>query len=212
MFVLKIMEGSISDLTLQKRNKERVNVFIDGEYAFSLSLSHAARLKIGQSLAAQEIDKLLASDQIERAKEVAYRYLTYRPRSSVEVERHLIRKGFEQPVVDQVIERLVDLQLINDRSFAEYWVEQRETFKPRSRRALRYELYQKGINQELIDEVVSQVDELEAARRAAKKKVRPWNQLTEDEFLRKLGGFLGRRGFNYEIIKAVSHELWEETG
>ena len=69
------MEGSISDLTLQKRNKERVNVFIDGEYAFSLAISHAVRLRIGQSLAAEEIDNLLASDQIERAKELAYRYL-----------------------------------------------------------------------------------------------------------------------------------------
>jgi regulatory protein len=207
--------STVTDLTLQKRNKERLNIFLDGEYAFSLTISIASGLSIGKILTPSDIDRLQTEDAFEKAKQSAYRYLSFRPRSTKEIERNLSRKGFDETTVERVINRLFELELVNDRTFAQYWIEQRETFKPRGHRALRHELYQKGIDREIVDSVLILVDEESAARRAGQKKVRLWSQLPRDDFFKKMSSFLQRRGFNYEITRSVTNELWntiEEDG
>lgn len=203
--------GKITAITRQKRNKERVNIFIDGNYAFSLAEITAAWLKIGQELSPEDIARLDSEDAVEKAKQSAYSYLSYRPRSTAEVRQNLLKKEYDETVVEQVITRLTDLNLINDREFARYWIEQRETFKPRSQRALRQELYQKGIGRELIDEAVANVDEMAAAHKAAEKKAQRWIQLPREDFFSKMNGFLQRRGFNYAITKTVTEELWQSA-
>jgi regulatory protein len=159
-------------------------------------------------LTPEKVDSLKAADEVERAKASAYRYLSYRPRSIAELKRQLGNKGFNEDTIDQVVDRLSELELIDDLAFARYWVEQRETFKPRGRRALRYELYQKGIDREIVDIVVADVDETESAKNAARKKARLWRELPEDQFYEKLSNYLGRRGFPYEIVRNVTQELW----
>jgi regulatory protein len=203
--------GKITAITRQKRNKERVNIFIDGTYAFSLAEITAAWLKTGQELTPEDIARLDAEDAVEKAKQSAYRYLSYRPRSTAEVRQNLLKKEYDEPVVEQVLARLNELNLLNDRDFARFWIEQRETFKPRSQRALRQELYQKGISREIIDEAVSGVDETAAARKAAQKKAQNWNHLPRETFFSKMNGFLQRRGFNYAITKTVTEELWQSA-
>lgn len=214
---LTINEGNstITDLTLQKRDKERLNIFLDGEYAFSLALSVATGLSIGKNLTPSDIVRLQTEDAFEKAKQSAYRYLGYRPRSAKEIERSLIRKGFDENIVARVMDRLLELELVDDQTFAQYWIEQRETFKPRGHRALRHELYQKGVDRGIVDSVLITVDEEAAAWRAGQKKVRLWSQLPKDDFFKKMGSFLQRRGFKYETIRSVTIELWntiEEDG
>lgn len=203
--------GTITAITRQKRNKERVNIFIDGAYAFSLAEITAAWLKPGQELTPEDIARLDTEDAVEKAKQSAYRYLSYRPRSTAEVRQNLLKKEYDEAVIEQVLNRLTELNLLNDREFARYWIEQRETFKPRSQRALRQELYQKGLSRDIIDEEISSVDETAAARKAAQKKAQKWSHLPRETFFSKLGGFLQRRGFNYAITKTVTEELWQSS-
>ncbi len=188
-----------------------MNVYLDGEFAFGLSLMTAANLSIGQVLKPDEVEALKAADEVERAKASAYRYLSYRPRSIAELKRQLVNKGYKETTVDQVIDRLSELELIDDMAFARYWVEQRETFKPRGRRALRYELYQKGIDRQIVDMVVAEVDETVSAKKAARKKAKLWRELPEGQFYEKLGNYLKRRGFSYEIARSVTQEFWSST-
>ncbi len=188
-----------------------MNVYLDGEFAFGLSLMTAANLSIGQVLKPDEVEALKAADEVERAKASAYRYLSYRPRSIAELKRQLVNKGYKETTVDQVIDRLSELELIDDMAFARYWVEQRETFKPRGRRALRYELYQKGIDRQIVDMVVAEVDETVSAKKAARKKAKLWRELPEEQFYEKLGNYLKRRGFSYEIARSVTQEFWSST-
>jgi len=203
--------GTITAITRQKRNKERVNIFIDGRYAFSLAEITSAWLKTGQQLSPDDIARLDTADSIEKAKQSAYRFLSYRPRSTAEIRENLLKKEYDETIVEQVLARLAELNLLNDREFARYWIEQRETFKPRSQRALRHELYQKGVSRDIIDEAVSTVDETAAARKAAQKKAQNWRQLSRETFFSKMGGFLQRRGFNYAITKTVTEELWQSV-
>jgi regulatory protein len=103
---------------------------------------------------------------------------------------------------------LASLDLLDDEEFSRYWVEQRETFKPRSRFALSQELRQKGITNAVIEKVLSGLDEEVSARRAVAKQARRWEHLPRDLFRRKVSGYLSRRGFDYEIINLITDELW----
>lgn len=202
--------GKITALTRQKRNPDRVNVYLDGTFAFGLAAITAVSLRVGQSLTQAEIESLQGSDLEEKAKNVAIRFIEYRPRSVAETRQHLQKKEYPEEVIERVVDRLEAVELLNDAAFARYWVEQRETFKPRSKIALQQELRQKGIERGLIETAVAAVDELAAATQAAEAKARRWHQLPEQEFTKKLGGFLQRRGFGYEIVREVTEALWAE--
>jgi regulatory protein len=205
------MESTITDISPQKANKNKVNIFIDEEYTLSLSAETARDLIIGQSLSSQEIKRLQANDLKVRTREFALNYLSYRPRSTAELRRRLVKKGFLIETIELVISELTDSNLLNDLEFAQYWIDQREEFRPRGLYALRYELIQKGIEQSIIEGSLTEVDEYKSAMKAGRKKA---NQLSgnEDElFIRKLSQHLERRGFSYELIADVTRELWKET-
>jgi regulatory protein len=200
---------TITALTAQKKNQERVNVFLDGTFAFGLPLAAAAGLKVGQQLSPADVAALQQENLLDKVKQTAYRLISYRPRSVAEVKRHLNRKGHDEQLIETAVAHLIAVDLLDDEAFARYWVEQRETFKPRSHLALSQELGQKGISRHIIETVLADVDETAAARRAAEKKARLWSNLPEQEFTVKLGRFLQRRGFHYEIIKQITREIWE---
>jgi regulatory protein len=200
---------TITALTAQKKNQERVNVFLDGSFAFGLPLATAVHLKVGQSLSPAEVDALKQEDLLDKVKQIAYRFISYRPRSVAELKRHLDRKGYDEQLIETAVAHLMAVDLLNDETFARYWVDQRETFKPRSQLAIRQELHQKGISRDIIENILSDVDEAAAARRAAAKKVRLWANFSEEEFRTKLGRFLQGRGFHYEIINQITNERWQ---
>ncbi|MCB9422473.1 MAG: regulatory protein RecX [Ardenticatenaceae bacterium] len=184
-------------------------MFLDGAFAFGLPLATAVHLKVGQSLAPGEIEALKQEDLLDKVKQTAYRLISIRPRSIDEVRRHLDRKGYDEQLIETAVNHLIAVDLLNDETFARYWVEQRETFKPRSQLAIRQELHQKSISRSIIEHVLSDVDETAAAYRAATNKARIWANYPEQEFKTKLGNFLQRRGFHYEIINQITDELWQ---
>jgi regulatory protein len=202
---------TITDLVPQRRKKDRVNVHINGEYAFSLAMITAAGLRRGQEITPEEIDRLRTEDSYERAKQSAFNFISYRPRSISELRQNLSRKKYDENTVERVITRLIELDMLDDKAFARYWVEQRETFKPRSRRALNYELYQKGVKREIVDEIVAQIDEDAAAYRAGLQKAHRWTNLPKDKFRQDMNRFLQRRGFYYNIIAPATEKLWLEV-
>ncbi|MGH2537922.1 MAG: regulatory protein RecX [Candidatus Promineifilaceae bacterium] len=152
----------------------------------------------------------MSDENFELAKGYALRYLARRPRSELELNRYLRGKGFEAPIIGQVLAYLAEVEMVDDAAFARYWVEQRESFRPRSQAALRHELYQKGIRRPEIEAAIAGLDETAAARQAAEPYARRWAELPREEFERKLGAFLQRRGFGYAIIHEVVGRLWQQ--
>lgn len=203
-------KGVITALEVQKRNKERVNVFIDGEYAFGLSLMEAARLKKGQVLSAGEIARLKGEDAVVQAVESAAHFLSYRPRSLQEVRRNLKEKELPPEVTEAAVERLTALGYLDDEAFARYWVQNRAEFKPLSHRALRQELRQKGIADSIINEVLAGQDEQGLAYEAAQGQLRRLRQKTLREFKTKMSAFLQRRGFSYSTTQDVVVRIIQE--
>ncbi len=210
---MQLFEESTQTVTAisgQKRNKNRINIFLDGKYAFSLSRTTVARIQIGQNLSQATIEDLLSEDSVESAKQRVFRFVSYRPRSIWEVERYLARKGYDETTIERVIERLAELKILDDQEFTRYWVEQRETFRPRSRRALQHELFQLGVDRKIVEETVNQVDEMAAAYRAGTKKMNIWRDYSHDDFFAKMIPHLQRRGFNYATADSVTTTIWQE--
>lgn len=205
------MSRRITALKAQARNKGRVNVYLDGQFAVGLAAIVAARLKVGQTLSDEELRRLEAADAVEQAYERALRLLAYRARSEAEVRRSLLRQKAPEEVVGQVVERLKRAGLLDDAAFARLWVEDRAAFRPRGRRALRSELRSKGLSPAAIDAALSEVDDAQAADAAARKRVARLTNLAEADFRRRLGDFLARRGFDYEIISEVVEKMWREV-
>jgi regulatory protein len=202
--------AKITGLKLQKRNKDRVNVYLDGEFAFGLSRIVAAWLKTGQELSEEKIAELKAQDDVEIALQRALNFLSYRPRAEKEVRQNLKKHKYHEGVIDEIIERLKRSGLVNDESFAGLWVENRSEFRPRGERMLRSELHQKGIPDDVISGAVADLDETSLAIKAARKKARRYRDLEWDDFRKKMYGFLARRGFHYGIISEVVPQVWEE--
>jgi len=203
------MAGTITALKIQKRSKERVNLFLDDEYAFSVSLSVAATLKKEQYLSDADIEQLKDQYEQYKAYQHAVRFLSFRSRSQMEVESHLRDKDYAPDVISQTIERLTHEQYLDDEAFVRFWLEDRERFRPRGERGLRYELRQKGIADEVIDAVLADLDEDQLAWAAVEPKLRQWRQLDEANLKKKIFGFLNRRGFDYDVAQTVCRRAWE---
>ena len=202
------MAGQITALRFQKRNKERVNVYINDRFAFGLAAIEAVQLQVGQHLSVAEIARLKKKDQVEVAHGRALKFLSYRPRSVAEVQRYLTGKEFDAHTIEQVIARLSRADLLNDEAFACYWLENRDSFRPRGNRALRYELRQKGVADSTIDDLLADYDESDAAYRAALPRAQKLaRRHNVDTFRSKLLSFLNRRGFSFEIARHTVDKL-----
>lgn len=203
--------GIVTALEMQKRNKERVNVYLDGEYAFSLTLMEAAKLKKGQTLSEADVQQLQAIDDVHKAVDRAARFLSYRPRSTQEVRQNLLKNGTSEEVTDLALERLAHLGYLDDVAFTRFWLENRDLFKPRGPMALRYELRQKGIADSIIDTALEALDEDDAAYRAALPRVRRLRGASQQAFRQKLSNFLQRRGFSYATSRDAITQIIAET-
>lgn len=200
----------ITAIEPQKRNPQRVNIYLDGEFAFGLTRLVAAWLRVGDELNAEKIASLQEADAREQALQYALRLLAYRPRSQAEVRQRLEQRGWNERTIEETLERLRQNGLLNDAAFAHSWVENRHTFRPRGRRLLIQELRQKGLDEQTIQDALSDTDEEEAAYTAARTRAQRLKGLEPRLFYRRLTAYLVRRGFSYETAGTIARRLWEE--
>jgi regulatory protein len=204
----------ITGLTARKGRHKRVNVYLDGQFAFDLLAEVVLKegLRVGQELSESRLEAVAGLDRYQRCLNAAIRYLGYRPRSESEVRQRLRKHGFDGAVAEKVIARLKDRGLVDDTAFARFWKDNRESFSPRSRRQTQLELKRKGLAVDVIEPVIKEIDESDSAYRAALGKVRRLSLDDYQVFRRRLGAYLGRRGFGYDIINETVERVWKEYG
>ena len=184
-------------------------MYLDGEFAFGLSRFAAAWLEVGQELPPERAQQLQETDARETAYQRALNYLSYRPRSTQEVRQNLKKHDTSDDAIEETLTRLHRNGLVDDLQFAQDWVENRSTFRPRGRRALTAELRKKGIAREVIEAALQDLDENSLALRAAMKQARKYRGLEWHDFRRKMSAFLARRGFDYETAKSAVKHAWD---
>jgi len=203
----------VTELQPQKHDSERVNVYLDGVFAFGASamVVMAKGLRVGDDLSDEQVDALQHDETVERAHASALNVLSYRPRSGREIALHLQKKAVPPEVIEAVIQRLQRSGLVNDQEFARFWVENRQKFRPRGERVLRMEMNQKGLARDVVDQALESLpDEENTAYTLALTKIRTFQQYDDRNFANKLIGFLQRRGFRYEVASAVARRIVTE--
>ena len=198
---------TITDIKPQRRDKNRVNVFLDGKFAFSLAYNKAKVLTVGQGLSQVVMANLLENESVDKAYEKAAQFIGYRPRSILEVRNRLIKYGIESKVIEKVINRLQEENALNDTEFALLWVENRRAFRPRGKLLLRKELLDKGINDSDIEIALSEVEESADARQLAYSKLSKYNDSSLDYLRQRIWSLLSRNGFDYSIVNDVVSEI-----
>ena len=205
----------ITALEPQARNPERYNLYVDGHFLLGVNASIVLQmgLEVHQELLPEQVEQLRNAEAEQQAVDRALNYLSFRPRSREEVRRYLRRKETPPEIIEAALERLDHLDFVNDRAFASFWIENREQFNPRGAHALKNELRMKGVEREVVDELVSDEQDEELALRAGRRKAltlinMPGMDYTT--FRNRLGSFLQRRGFGYEVSKRTVSSLWKE--
>jgi regulatory protein len=204
--------SKITALKTNKRRDKQVNMYLDGKFTVSLDTEVAVKegLEIGQELSDDHLKYLMGNIGLTRCLNAAYRFLSYRPRSEVEMKDRLHRRGFEDSKIEIVINKLKEQNLLDDTAFAQFWKENRQMFRPRSQRLTRMELRKKGVADEIIDEVTEKLDDMESAYQAALSKAQHLPKQEYEVFRRRLGDYLKRRGFGYAVINQTVKRIWQE--
>lgn len=197
------MSGRITAISPQKRNRQRYNVFIDSSYAFSLSEKLAASLNIGDRLKTEDIERLKTEDEQEYAFSRALHYLKFRPRSRQEIRQYLEKKEISPPGIEKAVKKLENYSYIDDAEFARAWIESRKRHRPRGEFALRHELKQKGVSENIIDRMLDGYQEAEHAWKAVSPKLEHWAGLGQLELKKKIYDYLSRRGFSFETCEEM---------
>lgn len=199
----------ITQIEQQKRHEDRVNIYLDGAFAFGLEKEVVLRhnLREGNELTESLIDEVLLSEERTRAKEKALSFLSYRARSVEELKKRLKDRGFSERTVNRVIDDFLRVGLLNDKEFALSFVHSKMVQKPMGKRLLKQELLLKGIQEEIAESAVEEVygvrSEVEVARELIQRRIQRYQGDNDKKLRKKLVDFLFRRGFNWEVISEV---------
>ena len=196
----------ISDIKPQVKNPDRSSIYLDGKYSFSLNNEQLAKakLEIGDEISPEELKSWQAESELGKIEAKVLNYLSYRPRSIWEIEEYFKREKISKGMGERLLERLKGWGYVDDRKFAESWVQNRRAMKSVSRRRLQQELRAKHIDSEIIEEVLAEdeTSDTEALVQLIENKRRQ-SRYADDQ---KLMAYLARQGFGYGDIKAAMSE------
>lgn len=219
--------SKVTSVEPQKNNPRRFNIFLDGQFAFGADedLVVERRLVVGKEISPDDMEKILSEAEVGKLVEKVYGLLNVRYRSEKEIRDYMRNLSFKRKlkdkdelsevVIEALIEKLKKRDLINDLRFATEWVEARRKSKKKGINALKSELFQKGIDREIVAEVLSAENtesgaEEKLAVEALERKLRIWQNLPEMEFKQKALRFLMAKGFNYDLAKQVVENSLKE--
>jgi regulatory protein len=212
---------TVVNLKRKKRTKEWYLIYLnDGREILSyIDFIVKFKVKVGKQLTEEQIKEMKSESEVILAKEIAYRFISYKPRTLKEVSDKLKAKGFQSDLVSKVVEELKNYGFINDLEYARNFVLNKSRSKTLGELALRRELLSKGISSEIVDGVLSErenlIDEFEIALDLAQGKLKQIKSLKKrkrgrDEYKRRIYEFLLRRGFKFETINRVMREVFDD--
>ena len=193
----------VTSIKQQVKRGDRYSIFVEGKYAFSLSESALLESKLasGQELTQQQVSEYKQLSADDKLYNRALRYVAMRPRSEWEMQFYLERKGASPPLIEQITNKLRDIGLLDDKKFAQAFVNDRRLLRPTSRRKLQLELRKKRIANDIIEAVVgSESEDEQTALQAVITSKRRQTKYQDDL---KLMQYLARQGFSYGDIKAA---------
>ncbi len=205
----------ITGLEVQKNNKHRLNIFVDGEYKFSLNeeivLKH--KLKPGIEIDTEFIKNLSWQDDLKESFNKALNYLSYMSRTKEEVRNYLIKVGYDNDIIELTLEKLFNYEFLNDEKYSDNFISINKT-KKFSKRELQYKLQKKGIDKELIEEAISNnysdEEEIISAKKLIEKYHKKYKDFEFEKMQYKIKGSLYSKGYSVDTINKAVEEYFEE--
>ncbi|WP_066298876.1 recombination regulator RecX [Bacillus sp. FJAT-29937] len=208
---------TITKISVQEKNKDRYNIFLDDKYAFSVDedviIKHS--LKKGMELDAFSLSEIAYQDDIRKAYNRAIQYLSKRMRSEKEVRQYLAEKDVDEMIIREVIHKLYEYRFLDDKEFAIAFVRTAMNTTDKGSRIIRGELREKGISEDLIDLAMKEYsfeEEFEAALKLSEKFVQKNSRDSFRVMKRKLEQMLYRKGYSMEMIQAAIAETDMDKG
>jgi len=204
----------ITKIEIQKGRPRRRTLYVDGKFFAGVDGEVVERLGLeeDQEIEGGSLAEILQQEEIRRAKEYGLNLLSYRMRSVEEMRMRLTEKGFNGEVVDSVIGDLKRVELLDDQKFAMAWMRSQMETNPKGSYGLKMELGEKKVPEEIVQEVLKvyskEYDEREVAITLARKRMKAFGKEKEEVIQSRLADFLSRRGFSYEIIREVVHQVY----
>ena len=201
----------ITDMQIQKSNKARANLYIDGQFAFGVEMLTVMKLglKIGQEVTEEKLQDAIFDSEKTVAFEKAMDYLSRSMKTRKQITDYLYKKGYTPQVVHYVVDKLVDYKYVDDSSYARLYVEQNSRTK--GNRRLQQELQQKGIDRAQAEEYANLPKDVQqdSAEALAVKYMR--NKPADLKTLQKLQRYLLSRGYDYDTVNAIIRAYKSDT-
>ncbi len=195
----------ITKIEGQKRNKDRANIYIDNDYAFSLSceLVYKEGLKVNEKIDIEKIKAIAKKDNYLKCKNTALRIVEKTFKSEKELKDKLILKGYDNEAIDKTISFLKEYNFLSDNNYAKMYVKDKSRVQGKNK--IKFDLIKKGINDNIIEEEISNIDredEREGAYNLAVKKYNTIAKRENDKFKlsQKLYRFLLSKGYDYDTV------------
>ncbi|MEX2029886.1 MAG: regulatory protein RecX [Anaerolineales bacterium] len=205
------MAAVVQGLRRAKSGRPRVEVVFVGGRVVKIAARAAEGLRVGQHLTEADLAEVGRRDEVENAHQRALGLLARRPRSEGELRQAMRRRNVADGVQAEVLERLRSAGWVDDSAFAAAWVENRDSFRPRSAVGLRAELRRKGVGRDEIEAALHEHDEAGAARAVLERAARRWKTQSWEEFRLRGRAFLARQGFSYDTVSRVVRDVWSGT-
>jgi regulatory protein len=197
----------------QKKHKGRYNLYVNDQFALGVDENVLLKygLSKGKEVTNEFLEEVIKAEELGKGFNYAINLLSYRARSQREIMTKMKEKGYDGSMIEKVLEKLQEYGYINDYQFSQQWVSDKQKSKKAGKNLLKQELFQKGIDrdviQQVIDENVHPEEEYGRAYELAEKKMRTLQKEDRKSKYRKLSGVLARKGYTFDIISKVLKEI-----
>ncbi len=200
----------ITEISVQKRNKKRCNLYLDGNFSCSLDSFTVLKynLKVGQEMTSERLEELTFESEKDKALSYAFDYISKYFKTEKQLKDKLYEKGYMRPIVDYVMEKVKDYGYVDDERFAKAYIQTNS--KKKGTKLLKYELKSKGVSESVLSEIETDEDTEKAACKAYAEKFFSKNEMSKEN-VRKLYQRLYSRGFSYDIVSDILDKIRNEV-
>jgi len=206
------MENKITNIEVQKRNKNRVNIYIDEEYKFSCDteIIYKYNLSKGQHIDLKDLEEIINEDNYLKAKAAAFRIIERSYKTEKEIEDKLIQKGFDKNIVERIKKLLIEYDFMNDVKYTQAFI--KDNIKSQGNKKIQYNLSKKGVSESLIKRELGKINKEDMEKYATVIAEKKYSQLIKREndtwkLSNKLTSFLLSKGYEYEMVKTIVRKI-----
>lgn len=206
----------ITNIEVQKKNKDRVSIFIDDSYGFALhaELVYKYNLKVGTELDLAFINEIAKVEEQKKANNYALTLLSKSFKTEKQIKDKMKTKGFEEEYINSAISMMKNYGYIDDSKYATSYVTDTMSFTKMGKNKIKNKLYEKGVDKDIINETLNELiddeQQFDAALALGSKKYNTIRETDKRKKNQKLTSYLQYRGFSFDIIKKVLNELNSE--